>query len=65
MRLEMGMVHISDVRFGSRTAIDNHILFIDRQELDLFWLRNHFSTALKSILLIRESLAGLSVCWMS
>jgi glycine reductase complex component B subunit alpha and beta len=33
MRLEMGLVHISDVRFGSRTAIDDHVLFIDRQEL--------------------------------
>ena len=33
MRLEMGLVHISDVRFGPRTAIDNHVLFIDRQEL--------------------------------
>ena len=33
MRLEMGLVNIKDVRFGSRTAIDNHVLFIDRQEL--------------------------------
>ena len=33
MRLEMGLVNIKDVRFGSRTAIDNHGLFIDRQEL--------------------------------
>lgn len=33
MRLEMGLVHISNVCFGSRTAIDDHILFIDRQEL--------------------------------
>lgn len=33
MRLEMGLVNISDVRFGSRTAIDDHTLFIDRQEL--------------------------------
>jgi glycine reductase complex component B subunit alpha and beta len=33
MRLEMGLVHIRDVCFGSRTAIDDHVLFIDRQEL--------------------------------
>jgi glycine reductase complex component B subunit alpha and beta len=33
MRLEMGLVHISDVRFGPRTVMDDHILFIDRQEL--------------------------------
>jgi len=33
MRLEMGLVNIENVRFGSRTAIDDHILFIDRQEL--------------------------------
>ena len=33
MRLEMGLVHISDVRFGSQTVIDDHVLFIDRQEL--------------------------------
>jgi hypothetical protein len=33
MRLEMGLVHISDVRFGPRTAIDGHTLFIDHQEL--------------------------------
>jgi sarcosine reductase len=33
VRLEIGLVHIKDVRFGSRTAIDDHILSIDRQEL--------------------------------
>jgi len=33
MRLEMGLVNIKDVRFGARTAIDDHVLFIDRQEL--------------------------------
>ena len=33
MRLEMGLVHISDVRFGPQTVIDDHVLFIDRQEL--------------------------------
>jgi glycine reductase complex component B subunit alpha and beta len=33
MRLEMGLVHVSDVRFGSRTVIEDHVLFIDRQEL--------------------------------
>jgi len=33
MRLEMGHLYIKDVRFGSRTAIDDHTLLIDRQEL--------------------------------
>ena len=33
MRLEMGLVHIKDVHFGSRTVIEDHVLFIDRQEL--------------------------------
>src|SRR6266545_7543226 len=33
MRLDLGLIHIEDVRFGPRTAIDNHILSIDRQEL--------------------------------
>src|SRR5262245_4325653 len=33
MRLEMGLVHINDVCFGTQTAIDDHILFIDRQEI--------------------------------
>src|SRR5262245_51457703 len=33
MRLETSLVNIEDVRFGSRTAIDDHVLFIDRQEL--------------------------------
>ncbi|HEY7318814.1 MAG TPA: glycine/sarcosine/betaine reductase component B subunit [Candidatus Binatia bacterium] len=33
MRLEMGLVNIRDVRFGSQTVIDDHVLFIDRQEL--------------------------------
>src|SRR4030095_6849969 len=33
MRLEMGLIYIKDVRFGSRTAIADHVLFIDRQEL--------------------------------
>jgi glycine reductase complex component B subunit alpha and beta len=33
MRLEMGLVHINNVCFGSQTAIDDHVLFIDRQEL--------------------------------
>ena len=33
MRLEMGLINIKDVCFGSRNAIDDHILFIDRQEL--------------------------------
>jgi sarcosine reductase len=33
MRLEMGIVHIKDVHFGPRTLIEDHVLFIDRQEL--------------------------------
>jgi glycine reductase complex component B subunit alpha and beta len=33
MHLEMGLVHINNVCFGPRTAIDGHTLFIDRQEL--------------------------------
>ena len=33
MRLEMGLRNIRDVRFGSQTVIDDHILFIERQEL--------------------------------
>ncbi len=33
MRLEMGLVNVRDVRFGSRTVVDDHVLFIDRQEL--------------------------------
>jgi glycine reductase complex component B subunit alpha and beta len=33
MQLEMGLVHINNVCFGPRTAIDDHTLFIDRQEL--------------------------------
>ena len=33
MRLEMGLFRISDVRFGPRTVIDDHVLIIDREEL--------------------------------
>jgi glycine reductase complex component B subunit alpha and beta len=33
MRLDLGLIHVKDVRFGARTAIDNNILSIDRQEL--------------------------------
>jgi len=33
MRLELGLVHIKDIHFGSRTVIEDHVLFIDRQEL--------------------------------
>jgi glycine reductase len=33
MRLEMGLVHIKDVRFGSHTVVDDHIMTIDRGEL--------------------------------
>jgi len=33
MRLEMSLVHIKDVHFGSRTVIEDNVLYIDRQEL--------------------------------
>ena len=33
MRLEMGLVHIRDVRFGSHTAIKDGVLVIDRGEI--------------------------------
>lgn len=33
MRLEVGSVHIEDVRFGTRTAIEDHTLTIDRNQL--------------------------------
>jgi len=33
VRLEIGSVHINDVRFGSETRIEDRILFIDREEL--------------------------------
>ena len=33
MRLELGLIHIKDVRFGSRTAIMGDILTIDRAQL--------------------------------
>jgi glycine reductase len=33
MRLEMGLVHIRDVRFGSHTAIEDNALVIDRGEI--------------------------------
>ncbi len=33
MRLDLGCIHIKDVRFGAKTAIENHALSIDRQEL--------------------------------
>ena len=33
MRLHLGLIHIEDVRFGAKTAIENHVLSIDRQEL--------------------------------
>ena len=33
MRLDLGCVHIKDIRFGARTAIEDHVLFVDRQEL--------------------------------
>ena len=33
MRLDLGLIHVKDVRFSAQTAIDNDILSIDRQEL--------------------------------
>ena len=33
MRLDLGCIHIEDVRFGAKTAIENHALSIDRREL--------------------------------
>ena len=33
MRLELGCIHIRDVRFGTATSIDDHVLSIDRAEL--------------------------------
>ena len=33
MRLDLGKIHVQDVRFGAQTALDNHVLSIDRQEL--------------------------------
>ena len=33
MRLELGYVRIDDVRFGSQTSINDHVLLIDRKEL--------------------------------
>jgi sarcosine reductase len=33
MRLQLGLIHIKNVRFGPRTAVEDHILVIDREEL--------------------------------
>ena len=33
MRLELGLIHIKEVRFGSQTAVEDHSLIIDRDEL--------------------------------
>src|SRR5262245_57109373 len=33
MRLDLGFIHIEDVCFGPRTAIDNNVLSINRKEL--------------------------------
>ena len=33
MRLELGLIHIDDVQFGPRTAVEEHVLIIDREEL--------------------------------
>ncbi len=36
MRLELGFIDIKDVRFGARTAVEDHTLIIDREELTDF-----------------------------
>src|ERR671918_3928 len=33
MRLDLGLIHIKDVRFAAKTSIENHVLSINRQEL--------------------------------
>ena len=33
MRLELGLIHIKDIRFGPHTAIEDRVLIIDRAEL--------------------------------
>lgn len=33
MRLEIGAVHLGDVRFGGRTGLEDHTLVVDRDEL--------------------------------
>lgn len=33
MRLDLGLIHIKDVRFGPRTAVEDHVLVIDREDL--------------------------------
>jgi glycine reductase complex component B subunit alpha and beta len=33
MRLELSLIHIRDIRFGPRTAVEDHSLIIDREEL--------------------------------
>jgi glycine reductase complex component B subunit alpha and beta len=33
MRLELGLIHVKDVRFGARTVIEDHVLTINREEL--------------------------------
>ena len=33
MRLDLGSIHIDDVRFGAKTAIEDKVLSIDREEL--------------------------------
>lgn len=36
MRLDLGKIHVHDVRFGAQTALDNHDLSINREELISF-----------------------------
>ena len=33
MRLDLGLIHVKDIRFGAKTSIDDDVLSIDRQEL--------------------------------
>ncbi len=33
MRLELRLIHIQDVRFGARTAVEDHVLTVDTDEL--------------------------------
>ena len=43
MRLDLGYVHIGDVRFGAKTSIEDHFLSLDRRELiSLLEQESHF-----------------------
>lgn len=49
MRLDMEIVHISNVEFGSRTRIENGTLFINKEEM-LNEIADPFSPPLMLIL---------------